>query len=59
MKTFYLYIKDGSRIYIDAVVLFDIFCQTHFVLILDVHEFLLCLLIVHINSQSCGSSADR
>ena len=49
METFYLYIEDGSRIYIDAVVLFDVFCQTNLVLILDVHKFLLRLRIVHIN----------
>ena len=45
MQTFYLHIKDGTRIYFDAVVLFDVFCKTQFVLIFDIHELLLCFFI--------------
>ena len=48
MQTLYLYIKDGTRIYIDSIVLLDVFCQTDLVLILDVHELVLTLLIIHI-----------
>ena len=51
MQTLYLHIEDGSRIHIDAVVLLDILCQTHLVLILDVHKFLLCFLVIRIHSQ--------
>ena len=46
MQTLYLYIEDGSRINIDSVVLLDVFCKTQLVLILDVHEFLLSLLVI-------------
>ena len=48
VETFYLYVKDGSRIHFNAVVLPDIFCQTHFVLVLDLHELAPCVLIVYI-----------
>ena len=48
MQTFYLNIEDGTRIDIDAVVLLDVFCQTDLVLVLDIHEFVLALLIIHI-----------
>ena len=51
MKSLNLYIKDGTRIDINVVVLFDIFCQTHFVLVFDIHELMLCFLIIHIQSQ--------
>ena len=52
MQTLYLYIEDGSGIYFDTVVLQNIFCQTYFVLVLDVHEFLLCLLVIRIYLQA-------
>ena len=51
MKTFYLNIEDGSRIDIDAVVLLDVLCKTDLVLVLNIHEFLLALLIIHINRK--------
>ena len=47
METFYLYIEDGIWIYIDAVVLLDVFGQAYLVLVLDLLEFLLCFLIIH------------
>ena len=47
METFYLYIEDRIWIYIDTVVLLDVFGQTHLVLVLDLPEFLLCFLIIH------------
>ena len=43
-----LNIKNRTRIYIDAVVLFDVFCQTYLVLVLDVHKLVLALLVIHI-----------
>jgi len=43
-----LNIKNGTRININAVVLLDVFCQTHLILIFDIHEFVLALLIIHI-----------
>ena len=49
VKTFYLNIEDGTRIDIDAVVLLDVLCKTDLVLVLDVHELLLALLVIHIN----------
>ena len=48
MQTLYLHIKDRSRIDLDAIVLFDIFRQTQFVLVFDVHELMLCLFIIRI-----------
>ena len=51
MKSLYLTVKDGTRVHIDAVVFFDIFCKANLVLIFDVHKLLLTLLIVHINAQ--------
>ena len=51
MQTFYLYIKDGTRIYFNAVVLLDVFCKTQLVLIFDLHEFLLCFWIIYIDSK--------
>ena len=49
VQTFYLYIKDGTGIYLDTVVLHDVLSQTHFVLVLDIHKLLLRLLVVRIN----------
>ena len=51
MKSLNLYIEDRTRIYIDTVVLSDVFCQTQFVLVFDVHELLLCFFIININFQ--------
>ena len=48
VETFYLYVKDGSRVHVNAVVLLDIFCQAYFVLVLDLHELAPCVLIVYI-----------
>ena len=45
MKSLNLYIKDRTRIYIHAIMLLDIICKTDLVLVLDIHEFLLILLI--------------
>ena len=52
MQTLNLYVKDGARIYFDAVVLQDIVCKADLVLILDVHELSLCLLVVCINGEA-------
>lgn len=51
MQTLYLYVKDGSWIHFDTVVLTDIFCKANLVLIFDVHEFLLSFFIVRINAK--------
>ena len=51
MKSLNLNIKDRTWIYFYSVVLKDVFCQTNFVLIFDIHEFLLCFFIIHINLQ--------
>ena len=44
-----LYVKDRTRIDIDSVVLLDILRQAQLILILDVHELLLCLRIICID----------
>ena len=46
METLYLYVKDGSRIHFDAVVLQDIFCQTLFISIFNVHELFQGLFVI-------------
>ena len=51
VQTFNLYIEDGMRVNIDTIMLFDVFSQTQFILVLDVHEFLLCFRVIHIQSQ--------
>ena len=51
MQSLNLYIKDGPRVNLNAVVLQNVFCKTHLILVFDVHELLLCLLIVGINLQ--------
>ena len=43
MQTLDLYIKNGLRIDIDTIMLFDIFGQTQLILILDLLEFLAAL----------------
>ena len=49
MKSLNLYIKDRTRIYIDTVVLLNVLGKTYLVLVLNIHEFLLSLLIISIN----------
>ena len=51
VETLYLYVKDRSRVHGDSVMLLDIFCQAYLVLVLDIHEFLLSLLIVRVDFQ--------
>ena len=51
MQTLDLYVEDRAGIHIDAIVLLDVFGQTQLVLILDVHEFLLSLLVIRIDLQ--------
>ena len=46
MQTFYLNIKNGVRIYINAVMLFDVFCQANFIFVFNLHKFLLCLGVI-------------
>ena len=53
MKSLNLYVKDGVRIYFDSVVLQNVLSKTYFVTVFDVHEFLLCLLVICINFQFC------
>ena len=48
METFYLYIENGTRINVDYVVLLDVFCQSQFILVLDVHKFLLEFRIIDV-----------
>ena len=49
MKPLHLHVKDGSGIYFNAVVLFDVFCQTEFILIFDIHKLLLRFFVVRVN----------
>ncbi|GFI29800.1 hypothetical protein IMSAGC013_01187 [Lachnospiraceae bacterium] len=51
METFYLHIKNGTGIYLNAVMLADILCQTQFILVFNIHKFLLRFLIVCIDRQ--------
>ncbi len=51
VKSLYLYVKDGTRIDFNVIVLLDIFCKSYLILILDVHEFMLCFFIISINFQ--------
>ena len=53
VETFYLHVKDRTRINVDAIVLFDVFCETYFILVFDLHEFTSCVLIFHIGFQLC------
>ena len=48
VKPLDLHVKYGIRINRDAIMLLDIFCQTHFVLALDLHKFFLRCRIVRI-----------
>ena len=47
VKSLHLHIKDRGRIHIDSIIFFDIFCKAYFVLILDLHKFFSCALIIH------------
>ena len=51
VQTLYLNIVHGARVDINAVMLFNIFCQTNLVLVLDVHKFLLAFFIGSVNLQ--------
>ncbi len=51
VQTFHLYVKDRTRVYVDTVVLFDIFCQTDLILVFDVHKFMLRFFIIRIKSN--------
>ena len=51
MQSLNLYIKDGTGIHLNAVVLQNIFRKTYLVLVLNIHKFLLCLLIIRIYLQ--------
>ncbi len=51
VKPLYLHVKDGPRIYVNAIVLFDIFRKANLVSVFDVHELLLSLLVIHIDFQ--------
>ena len=51
MQSLYLNVKDGTRIYLNAVMLQNVMSKTHLVLIFDVHKFLLCLFVICINLQ--------
>ncbi len=52
MEAFHLYIEDRVGIHLDVIVFLDIFCQTQFVLVLDLHELLLGLGILCQGLQS-------
>ena len=52
VETLHLYIKDGSGIHFDIVVLQDILGKAHLVVILDIHELLLSLIVVRIDLQA-------
>ena len=51
MQTFYLHVEDRTGIYLNPVMLHNIFRQTHLVLVLDIHKLLLRLLVVGVNFQ--------
>ena len=46
VKPLHLHVKDRSRIHFDSVMLLNVFCQTFFVLILDIHELLKRRLVI-------------
>ena len=47
MQTFYLNIKDRTRIYINSIMLLDILCKANFILVFDLHELTSCLFILN------------
>ena len=51
MESLNLYVKDGIRVNLDAVVLKNILGKTLFVLVFDIHEFLKSFLVICINLQ--------
>ena len=53
VETFYLHVKDRTRINVDAIVLFDVFCETYFILVFDLHEFTSRVFIFHVWFQLC------
>ena len=50
METFYLHIKNGTGIYLNAVMLADILCQTQFILVFNIRYRIAKLTIKLINS---------
>ena len=60
MKPLYLYIKNGPRVNINAVMLFDVFCKTQLVLVFNIHELLLCLRVVcvYLHLSNLGKICD-
>ena len=53
VETFYLHVKNGARVHVNAVVFFNVFSETHFILVFDLHKFTSCVLIFHIWSELC------
>ena len=53
MQSLNLNIEDGVRIDFNSVMLLDVFCQTYFVLIFDIHELLQSFLVIRVNFQFC------
>ncbi len=51
MKALDLHVEDRAGIDVDAVVLFDVLREAHFVLVLDVHELFLRLRVVGIDCE--------
>ncbi len=52
MQTFYLNIVNRIRVHIDMIMLFNIFSQTKFIFIFNIHKFLLCFCVVRISFQT-------
>ena len=53
MQSLDLNIEDGMRIDFDSIMLLDVFCQTYFVLVFDIHELLQSFLVICVNLQFC------
>ncbi len=51
VETFYLYVKDRTGIYVDSVMLFDIFRKADFIFIFDLHELASCGVVIYIRFQ--------
>ena len=54
MQTFYLNVKDRARIYIDSVMLFDIFRKANFILVFNFHKFTSCVFVFNKWFQLCN-----
>ena len=59
VETLYLNIEDGTGIHFNSVVLKNIVCKANLVLVLDLHEFTLCLLILRIGLKLCDMGKIR